>query len=115
MKRDFILFIKDILESIENIEDFVAGFSKEDFWDDKKTQDAVIRNIEIIGEAVKNIPEIIRQKYPNVEWKKIAGIRDILIHNYLGTDLEIVWGIIKNNLPKLKKEIKLIIKKENEK
>jgi hypothetical protein len=113
MKRDVILFVGDILEHIENIEDYTIGFSKGEFWDDKKTQDAVVRNIEIIGEAVKNIPEGFRKKYSEVEWQKIAGMRDILSHNYLGIDLELVWKSIKDELPKLKREIKFILKSEN--
>lgn len=111
--RDIILFVNDILEHIENIEDYTLGFSKGDFWDDRKTQDAVVRNIEIIGEATKNIPESFRKKYPRVEWRRIEGTRDIFIHNYLGINLEIVWDIVKKELPKLKREIKFILKKEN--
>jgi uncharacterized protein with HEPN domain len=110
MKRDIIIFINDILECIENIENFTQGFSKVDFFDDKKTQDAVIRNLEIIGEAIKNIPDKFRRKYPKIEWKKIAGVRDIFIHSYFGVDLEIVWTIVKKDIPVLKNNIKFILK-----
>jgi uncharacterized protein with HEPN domain len=114
IKKDMILFIEDILECIENIEDFIYDVSKGDFYDNKMAQDAVVRNIEVIGEAVKNIPEKFRKKYPKVEWRKIAGTRDIFIHAYFGVDLGIVWKIVKEDLPKLKKEIKNILKRERE-
>lgn len=111
-KRDIILFIEDIFESIKRIEDFTKDFSEEDFCDNKMVQDAVVRNFEIIGEAVKNIPENFRKKYSKIEWKDIAGLRDKLTHAYFGVDLERIWGVVKNDLPKLKKEIKNILKKE---
>ena len=78
---------------------------------DTKTLDAVVRNLEIVGEAAKNIPEAIRAQRPQVEWKRIAGLRDILIHEYFGVDTEIVWDIIKNKLPPLEKEVaELLVK-----
>ena len=112
MKRDVLLFIDDILESIKNIEDFTKGINKEKFSRDKLRQSAVIRQIEIIGEAVKNIPESFKSKYPDLEWKDIAGARDILIHAYFGVDLNKVWEVIEKDLVYLKKKIKEI--KSNE-
>ena len=72
-------------------------------------QDGVIRNLEIIGEAVKNLPDDIKKDYPEVEWRKIAGLRDILIHAYFGVDLEVIWDIVKNKVPELKEMVRKIL------
>ncbi len=108
MKREEGLFIGDILKSIANIKDFTKTFSKEKFMKDRKTQSAVIRELEIIGEAVKNISDKTKKRYPKIEWKNIAGARDMFIHGYFQVDYERVWIIVKTDLPKLKKEIEKI-------
>ena len=113
MKRDINLFIQDILESIELIEDYTKGTNKEEFLNkdsNLQMKDAILRRLEIIGEAVKNIPEDFKNKYPNVSWKKIAGMRDILTHEYFGVILERVWKTAKDDLPKLKEKILKILK-----
>ena len=92
MKRDLRLFIKDILENIEDIESFSECLTKQDFEENKLKQNAIIRSLEIIGEAVKNIPKSFRKRYPKVPWRDIAGLRDIMIHAYFGILLERVWG-----------------------
>ena len=108
MPRDYKVSVDDNLEAIAKIKRFTVGFDSKTFSDDEKTFDAVIRNLEVIGEAVKKIPEEIRTQYPTVEWKKIAGVRDILIHEYFGIDAEIVWDIIENKLPILESHVSQI-------
>ena len=106
------MFVKHILESIKRIESFMEKVSEESFRTNEEKQSAVIRQIEIIGEATKNLPESFRKKYKDVSWADIAKTRDKMIHHYFGVDLDIVWEIIKEEIPKLKKQIKKI--KENE-
>jgi len=101
-KRDYGDFVQDILDSINDVENFIDGMEFEDFIKDKKTIYSVVRAIEIIGEAAKNVPEQIRTKYPDVPWKQMAGMRDKLIHEYFGVDLEIIWETAKDDVPRLK-------------
>ena len=108
MKRDIGLFIEDIINSIKNIEEFSKGLNREKFSKDNLRQSAIIRQLEIIGEAVKNIPSSFREKYPKIAWNDIAGFRDILSHAYFGVSLERVWNIIENDLLNLKEEISKI-------
>ena len=110
MNRSLKLFIYDIAESIENIESFIEGISKESFSKDALRQNAIVRKLEIIGEATKNIPIPFRNKHPEVPWKEIAGLRDKIVHSYFDINLDITWDIIKKDLPPLKKQINQIKK-----
>ena len=90
MKRNSLVYIDDILESINKIEDYIKNMGEDDFYEDSQVQDAVFRRLEIIGEAVKNIQSVIKNKYKNVPWAEIAGTRDILIHSYFGVNIEMI-------------------------
>ena len=110
--RDYILFLEDILDAIKKVEIYTKNLSFPKFCDNNMAIDAVIRNFEVIGEATKNIPKKVKEKYSDVEWKEAAGFRDILIHDYFGIDLESVWDTIKNNIPSFKKHIVEVLKSE---
>ena len=112
MKKDPVLFLKHIIECIERIEKFTVNVNLEKFVKDDLIHSAVNRQLEIIGEAVKNIPITYKQKYTSVPWKEIAGTRDKLIHQYFGVDLNFIYDIIVKHIPKLKKEMKKILKEE---
>ena len=109
MQRDYRHFIQDIADAISKIERYIGDSDFEQFSSDEKLVDAVVRNLEIIGEAAKKIPPEIREKHPDVEWKKACAFRDVLAHSYFGIDLEIVWDIVRNKIPTLKKNILAIL------
>jgi len=108
-ERDPRLYCEDILESGSAILDFVKRLSFDDFCDDRKTYSAVIREFEIIGEAVGKLPESFRERRPDVEWQDIKDFRNLLSHEYFGVDLEIVWKIIEDDLPPLMDAVKEIV------
>jgi uncharacterized protein with HEPN domain len=106
--RESKLLIKDILEAISAIERFVEGIDFEEFRSNDEKSSAVIRKFEIIGEATKALPDNLKEKYPEIPWKEMAGFRDKLIHFYFGIKYELVWQAIKNRLPQLKSSIQNI-------
>ena len=110
MTRNYKLFLEDIINSIINIEEFTKGFSYESFSKDKKTQSAVIRELEIIGEASKNIPKEIEEKFPEIPWSDMSRMRDKLIHGYFSINLEILWKTVKERIPEIKPKIEKLFK-----
>jgi len=105
MPRDFEVYLEDIRQAIAKIQSYTVGLTRDAFDQDDRTIDAVIRNLQIIGEAAKMVPESVRANYPVVAWKKIAGLRDILAHQYFEVDLDIIWDVLKNKLPELEREL----------
>jgi uncharacterized protein with HEPN domain len=112
MHRTALHFLEDIKESAGKIKKYTTGMSYDQFIKDVKTQDAVIRNFEIIGEATKNLPVDLKDRYPAVEWKQVAGFRDVMAHGYYRIDYEVIWGIINDQLPSFRKDIIKILKDE---
>ena len=109
MSRHTELRLLDILDAIERVFSYVKGMSYKDFMADQKTQDAVVRNIEIIGEAARGIPKVFRADNSQIPWDDIIGMRNIIVHHYFGILIDVVWDIVKKELPMLKKQIKSII------
>ena len=114
-ERDFRLYCTDILDSGSAILEFVRGFSFEEFRIDRKTYSAVIREFEIIGEAVGKLPDKLKRRYPDIEWQDIKDFRNLLTHEYFGIDLEIVWKIIQDDLPVLMNAVREIVQSEGDK
>jgi len=111
-KRDYILFLQDIQSSIEKIFRYTRGMNQEKFSSNDIIIDAVIRNFEVIGEAVKHIPDEVKANYPYMEWTETVGFRNVMIHNYFGLDIEAIWDTIKNNIPLLKEHIDKVLSEE---
>jgi len=112
MKKDHLVYLKHILDAIYRIEEYTKGVKYEDFMNNNLIQSGVMREIEIMGEATKRLTPGFKEKYPEIPWKKMAGTRDKLIHDYFGVDLDAVWGTVEKDIPTLKDKIKGIIEKE---
>ncbi len=104
--RDSQVYINDIKDALKRIEEYTKGMTFATFEKNQMLVDAVIRNLAIIGEAVKNLPQDVKKEFPAVEWKKIAGLRDILVHAYFGINKKIVWDIVETKVPELKQILK---------
>lgn len=109
-KRKPDVYLQDILMSIEHIQKFLGGVSEDEFYENVEKQDAVLRRLEIIGEAVKHLPEAVREDHPDIPWRQIAGMRDIIIHEYFGVTLEMVWIVSTVDILDLKSKVEEIVK-----
>lgn len=114
MSKEPIIYLTHIQECISKIKQYTQGINENEFLNNSLVQDAVIRNLEIIGEATKHLNQDFRTKHPQVAWKKVAGMRDKLIHDYIGVDLWAVWGVVDKVIPDFEKQISAIIQKEKE-
>lgn len=112
MKKDNVVYLRHILDAMHRIEEYTGGMVYEDFMKKNLVQAAVIREIEIIGEATKRLSDDIREKYSDIPWKKMAGIRDKLVHDYMGVDMDAIWDTVERDIPQLKKRIKGVIERE---
>jgi len=109
IERSYILYLEDMLDSMKRIQTYIEGLDYEEFHKNSLVSDAVIRNFEVLGEASKNVPEEIKAKYPDIPWKEMYGLRNLVTHAYFGVDYEILWEIAKNHLPANRTELKKII------
>lgn len=112
MSRSLRLYLEDILSSCDKILRYTKGIDYDQFINDDLRVDAVLRNLQIIGEAIKQVPEETRNRYPGVEWRKIAGLRDILAHAYFSLENEIIWDIVQNKVLLLQEEVRVILQQE---
>lgn len=111
--RSGSLYLEDILQAMNRVEEYVRGFSYDDFLEDSKTVDAVIRNLLVIGEAAGKVPKAVRARHPEIPWSNMTGLRNILVHDYFGIDLTIVWRIVTKNLPATKPLITCLLDSQN--
>ena len=112
-KRDVGLLLEDIVEAIDKIARYTADVDRDSFLEDEKTIDAVVRNLEIIGEATRQLPDTYTAKHGGIPWRQIAGLRNRIVHDYFGLDLEIIWGVITNDLPNLKSKLNALLTNPN--
>jgi len=111
--RDSRQYLEDILEAVQRVETYLHGMTEDSFRSDARTIDAVVRNLEIIGEAVKRVPEAVRTRHPDIEWRRIGAMRDMLAHAYFSVDLAIVWDAAIHKLPILREQIAVLLARGN--
>lgn len=109
MSRDTRLFLEDIVAFCDKIGRYTVGLTREQFRADEKVVDAVARNLELIGEATKNLPDALRGRYQDVPWRKMAGLRDVIVHGYFGVDLDLLWDIVQKDVPAVRLKLAAII------
>lgn len=114
-KRGTVPALKDIIEAVERIQRYLGAIEQAEFLKNTEKQDAVIRNLEIIGEAVRSVPADLRRKYKQIDWNRIAGMRDKLVHHYFGVNWEILWDVVKAKLPALQIQVQEILRDEEKK
>ncbi len=108
-KRDPRLFLADILEAIEKIERYTHGLTREELWEDDLVADAVVRNLEIIGEAARHVPEDLRAAHREIDWRRVVGLRNVVVHEYFAVDLDVVWVVVEKHLPRLKRVVRAML------
>ena len=108
MSRSYEVSIDDICECLKKIQIYTMDIAENEFEINEEKQDAVIRRLEIIGEAVKNVPDSVREKYPEIPWRNLAGLRDVVIHQYFGVSIGMIWKVAKVDVPKLKRQFRKI-------
>ena len=109
MKKDDSIYLRHIIDAFVQIEDYMDGVSHDEFFSDKLLQDGVIRQLEIMGEAARNVSEDLRSENPQIPWRQMIGLRNRMIHAYFNVNLQIIWEIIQGDLPNLKRETKRIL------
>lgn len=113
MPRQYKIYLQDILEAAGKICPYTEGMTYQTFCENSLVADAVVRNLQIIGEAAKKIPKEVRQAHSRIEWQKIAGLRDILTHEYFGINFKIIWDVVVNKIPELQRQIRDIVQEQN--
>jgi uncharacterized protein with HEPN domain len=108
MTRDLQVYVDDILESLLKIQSYIEGLDADVFFANTQVQDAVIRRLEIVGEAAKNVPESVRHAHPDIPWRRIAGLRDVLIHDYSGVSMSRIWKVAKENVETLRQQMERV-------
>ena len=112
MKRDISVYLEDIIVSLQKIKQYTKGLSEQDFYQNIQVQDAILRRLEVIGEATNHLPESFRNEHPQIPWRKISGMRNVLIHEYFGVNLHRVWLTVAKDLPLFQRQLSKVVPNE---